>query len=471
MNKNKELAKNTLIITIGKISTQFISFLLLPLYTALLSKEEYGVVDLVNSYVQLILPIVILQMDQALLRYMIMSRNTEIDIKRCLSTTYILFGIQMIVATIIFLVVSPFANNKYLVYLYINVLSVVFSSYALQTARGFGDTMTYSISSFLGGALTVGCNVLFIAGWHMKAEGLLLAPVVGNLISSIYVLIRVKLWKYVRINRFDRNYLKQMFRYAWPLIPNAIIWWIVNASDRSIVLMFLGISDNGLLAVSHKFPTILTTIYNIFHISWTESAAIHLAEKDKDVFFSKVYDTIIRIFIAATLLLIGIMPFVFDILVNQNFKDAYYQIPIYSLASLFNVIVGLYSVIYISNMKTREIAKTSLYSGIINIFVHVLLIRHIGLYAAPISSAVAFGIMAIYRTFDSKKYIKRSINVKLLISSIFMLTLGLFAYYQENILFKCLSLVIAFTYSLVINFRNIKSIRTIVISRMKKESK
>ena len=58
MIRTKELGKNTLIITIGRISTQFITFLLLPLYTALLSTEEYGSVDLVTTIVQLLVPIV-----------------------------------------------------------------------------------------------------------------------------------------------------------------------------------------------------------------------------------------------------------------------------------------------------------------------------------------------------------------------------------------------------------------------------
>ena len=49
MNREKTLVKNTLIITIGKICTQLITFLLLPLYTGILSTEEYGVVDLLNT--------------------------------------------------------------------------------------------------------------------------------------------------------------------------------------------------------------------------------------------------------------------------------------------------------------------------------------------------------------------------------------------------------------------------------------
>ena len=42
MNQKKELIKNTIIISIGKFSTQLVSFLLLPLYTSLLKESEYG---------------------------------------------------------------------------------------------------------------------------------------------------------------------------------------------------------------------------------------------------------------------------------------------------------------------------------------------------------------------------------------------------------------------------------------------
>ena len=49
MSREKQLAKNTLIITVGKVCTQLISFFLLPLYTGILSTEEYGIVDLLNT--------------------------------------------------------------------------------------------------------------------------------------------------------------------------------------------------------------------------------------------------------------------------------------------------------------------------------------------------------------------------------------------------------------------------------------
>ena len=49
MNQKRELIKNTLIISIGKFSTQIVSFLLLPLYTSLLTTSEYGAYDFLNT--------------------------------------------------------------------------------------------------------------------------------------------------------------------------------------------------------------------------------------------------------------------------------------------------------------------------------------------------------------------------------------------------------------------------------------
>ena len=48
MSRKTELAKNTAILTVGKLCTQCISFFLLPLYTAILSTEEYGTFDLLH---------------------------------------------------------------------------------------------------------------------------------------------------------------------------------------------------------------------------------------------------------------------------------------------------------------------------------------------------------------------------------------------------------------------------------------
>ncbi len=464
MTKSKELAKNTVIITVGKISTQFLSFFLLPLYTALLTTDEYGSVDIVNTYVQLILPIVILQMDQSVFRFMIKGRDSKENTYKCITTGFVSFIFQVLIFSAVFFVISVIVKNKYAIYLYINVIAMALSSYSLQMARGIGDNISYSIASFLSGILTIGCNILFIAGLHMHAEGMLISSVVGNVFASLFALIRIKAFKFFDIKLFDKKFLKTMLRYSWPLIPNALIWWVVNASDRSIVLFFLGTSANGILAVSHKFPSLIMTIYNIFHLSWTESAALHLGEQDKNEFFSEIFDIVFKIFSSISILLIAFIPFIFNYFINENFLDSYYQVPIYSLASFFNVIVGLYSVVYIAEMRTGEIAKTSLFSGIINLVINIILIRFIGLYAASLSSAIAFGSMALYRALDVRKYIKQKVNYFVLITVIILFVMGFVSYYYRNIYIQWIYLIIALVYTVFLNWKIICKIISLINS-------
>ena len=71
MNKKKQFAKTTIIIFFGKVCTQLISFFLLPLYTAYLATAEYGLVDLIQTYVTLLVPIITLELEMSIFRYLI----------------------------------------------------------------------------------------------------------------------------------------------------------------------------------------------------------------------------------------------------------------------------------------------------------------------------------------------------------------------------------------------------------------
>ena len=167
MNRNKELAKNTVIITLGKVCTQFISFFLLPLYTALLTTEQYGAVDLVSTYVQLLLPIVIFQIDQAVFRYLIDKRKDLESETELISSTLAFAFLQFILFTLLFSIILICFKIPYGWFLYINVLAASLSSIFLQIVRGIVDNGSYAIASFLAGFFAVLLNVVFIAGLNI----------------------------------------------------------------------------------------------------------------------------------------------------------------------------------------------------------------------------------------------------------------------------------------------------------------
>ena len=85
MSKASSLAKNTAILAVGKLSSQLIGFVLLPLYTYYLSPSEYGFVDLVMVYIALLMPALTLQLEMASFRYLVDARKSESERTRVVS--------------------------------------------------------------------------------------------------------------------------------------------------------------------------------------------------------------------------------------------------------------------------------------------------------------------------------------------------------------------------------------------------
>lgn len=467
MSKGKDLAKNTAIVSIGKICTQLITFFLLPVYTAVLSNEEYGVVDLLNTLTSLLLPIVTLQIEQGIFRYLIDCReNNEKQIK--LITTIIRFMIiQSIACIVIFLCISPFIHNEYKYFLMANLLMGIFSSLLLQICRGLGDNATYAIGSFITGAFTVVLNVIFIVAFRWGAYGMLGATAISNFICAVYIFLKRKIYKYIKPKQFDKKILKEIIKYSVPLIPNMISWWIVSASDRTIISAVIGIAQNGIYSAANKFSGVFTTLYSVFNLTWTESASININSEDRDEFFSKILDFVIRFFGCLCLGTIAVMPFAFNILINEKFAEAYYQIPILILGSVFNILVSFVGSIYVAKKLTKEIAKTSIISAVINIFVNIVLIKSIGLYAASISTVIAYALMFIYRWIDVKKYVKFNVNKILMFALIIMYGVTIFTYYLKNSMISVIVLVIVVVFAIITNLNSVSYLKQIVKDKIK----
>lgn len=459
MSKGKELAKNTLIITIGKISTQFISFFLIPLYTTYLDTADYGTVDLINTYISLFVPIVTLQLEQAIFRFLIDARKDEEQKKVIISNIFRVIIIHSIIFLILGIVLSNFIILDYKYFLIINVIVCMVSSLNLQIARGLGETKVYTYGSMMTGLISVTLNVLLIAVIKMNAEGILISNCIANIICNIYLFKKLKLNNYIKTkSKKNPKMIKSMYKYSLPLIPNSISWWIINVSDRTIISLILGLSYNGIYSISNKFSNIYILIYNLFNLSWTESVSLYINDNNNKNFFEEMTNRMFNLFASICILIIAGLPMVFNWIIKGDYKLAYNYMPILLVASLFNVVVGLYSAVYVAKKETKELAKSSVISAIINIIVNLLLIKHIGLYAAAISTLVAYLVLMIYRYIDVKKYVNIKLNKKNLIILNLLLLVSIMCYYYSNIYLCILNLIIIIIMSIIINKELINSL-------------
>ena len=186
---------------------------------------------------------------------------------------------------------------------------------------------------------------------------------------------KTNLFAKIETKLINKTTIKELLAYSCPMIPNALSWWIVNVSDRTIISIFLGSSFNGIYSVSCKFSNIINSIFSIFNMSWQETAVLHIEDKDKDEFFSNMIDKLLMLFSATSLLIIAILPFVYNWIIGVDYHSSYKFIPILLYANLWSILINLIGGIYVAKKKTKEIAITTLISSILNIVINLIFIK------------------------------------------------------------------------------------------------
>lgn len=467
MSKTSSLIKNTIIIALGKISTQFISFLLLPLYTAYLAAGEFGVVDLITVIVSLTAPIIMLSLEMAVFRFLIDGRGVKERQASVITNSLQMVVYSTLTASLVYVVVMQFVVIPYAWLALCSVLASIGSNYCLQVARGFGDNVKYAIGSVIAGVSAILLNILFITICKMGATGMLLATVISNMLSALYLTYSLKIQKYINIKLINADKKRELLQYSLPLIPNGVSWWIVNAADRMIIAAMLGVTANGIYAVAYKFPQIFTAIYSFFGLSWAESASVHIKSADRDAFFSKVANMSLRVFGSfGAILIVGVSVF-FNILINAKYSEARLYVPLLIVGSLFNSIVGIYSAIYIAKKETRQVLNTSMVAAIISILLSVVLTPFIGLYGPAIALIAAYLGMAVFRHFDVKKSIKITYEPKAIIeiTVLYIICIGL--YYANSAYATAANVVLIGAGVVFINKNTLKIAKDTILKKMR----
>ena len=457
-SKNKEYVKNTIILMFGKFATQFMSFLLIPLYTHYLDTSDYGSVDLIQTYLSLLIPLLILRLDSAIFRFLIDERKKDDDDnkKRIITNVFLVLFIILVIFLVIYVAIASIFSFKYVWLIFVNVIAIMFSNILLQISRGLGNNKDYSIACVITATGTLVINCVLILCFGYNAGSILIATSIANIFCSIYIFFKLGVYKYISLKKYDRKLLKEMLKYSIPMIPNALSWWIVNVSDRTIISYVWGTAFNGIYTISSKFSNMIGSIFSIFNMSWQESASLHINDDDRDTFFSEMISNILILFTCITAIMIALLPFLYNVVVGEKYSDSYVYIPILLIANLFHIFIQLLGGIYIAKKETKKVMMTTIISAFINIVINLMFIKKYCLYAASISTLIAYVSMAVFRFFDVKKYVNLKIYFDKLLISIGFLSLTVFAYYLKNSIVVAICLVITLFLSLYINMDIIK---------------
>ncbi|MEI7918039.1 MAG: oligosaccharide flippase family protein [Candidatus Saccharibacteria bacterium] len=464
MSNKIELLKNTFILATGKLSAQLISFLLLPIYTAFLSPSEYGVLDLTIIYMALLVPIITIQLEMASFRFLIENRKNKVHQQQIISNVIQTVTLILVIFIVIYAIFYNYINIRYANLILLNVCLTAYSNLFLQFARGFGDNKRFSIASVIIGFTTLTTTIGLAIYGNLDVQGILLSLAFANFLCIIYLIFSLKLYKYINISSSNKDTKQKLLKYSYPLVPSAISWWIVSVSDRTIISIFLGIAANGIYAIANKYATIFNAIFAIFNMSWIESASIHIDDHNRDNFFSETANANIKVFGSLGLLLIAYIPLVFTDLVNRQYNEAYLYIPILTVAAFFNALAGFYSAIYIAKKLSKQVANISIVAAIINIIINLIFIQYIGIYAAALSTVIAYLAVSIHRHYDIKKYVSITYEKGIFINMAILYAFAIILYYYNNVIGNVLNAVIITIIAIVLNKSVIKVIKDKVLS-------
>lgn len=463
-NSYKSLVKNTSIFALGALGSKLIVFLIAPFYTYVMSTSDYGTVDILTSSVSLLIPFTTLLIYEAALRFLIARESSE---KTIFNNCFLIF----IVGNIIALIVSPFLLtwlNLYNYYWFFVVL-LIFTNYTTifgQFLRAKDDSWGFAISGVITTIFTVIFNIIFLFVFKKGIEGYFYSLILAQLATSIFVFVRCRTIQLISYRSIDYRMLKNMLAYSLPLVPNNIMWWIMNAGDKYVINFFLGTAANGIISVSYKIPTILTTLFSIFMQAWQISAVQEMNKETRNDFFKNVFKCISLLLFAVTMIIILFVQPLFAVIIDADFMEAWKYVPFLCVANLFNCMATFAGVVYITEKRSVRSFVTTLIGAIVNLVANFLLIQLLGLFGVAIGTVLGYFTVMILRFKDFKKYYGASLYSFELIASVILLFGDAVAYVCIDSPIKYIISAVSISLILVVYRREIKSVIFLAKNKM-----
>lgn len=403
-NKRIEyLVKNTLVFALGNVGTKLISFFLVPLYTNVLLKEEYGTVDLVISLGTFIVPILICNINEAVMRF---SLDKDADQTSIMSTGVLFIAVLSLLSVGIYPIIrlyEPLADValQACFYFWSSGCSIIL----LYNLRGKELLLKFTIGNIIHTLSIALLNIIFLVVLDYGIKGFLLAYILSNGITSIYAFVAGNVIKVIKHFKLDSKLIMNMLKYSIVLIPNSFMWWIMDSSNRVMLTSIVGVSSTGIYAVANKLPSLISTVSTIFNQAWNYSAIREEESADKEEYNNRVFSGLLGfVAVAGSILLLLTRP-ILKIYVEESYYGAWFITPPLIVGTCFLVMATFLSSQYTVHKDSKAFLFSASCGAVINLGLNLILIPKWHELGAAIATCIAYFIVLIYRTMDVRRYI------------------------------------------------------------------
>jgi O-antigen/teichoic acid export membrane protein len=426
MSLLKKLASETALYGLSSIVGRMLNYLLVPLYTGILSVSEYGVSSGIYAYASFGAVLFSYGMETAFFRFY----QKYDDKEKVFSTATISLIISsLVIALLIVLFASPLASftryegrENLFYYLAFILATDAIVSLPFAWLRQHGKAKRFALLKLLNIATNIGLNLFFyllcplmikkgystFTQFYTPANGIKYM-FIANLVSSASVMpFFIKEFSLIK-HGFDKKMWKTMFNYAFPLIFMGLAGMINETLDRILLKYWLANpaqADHqiGIYAANYKLSILITLFIQAFRFS----AEPFFFSRMKNDDAQKTYATVMHYFIIVCSIIFLVVLFYLDIFKHFLRQKTYWEgLKIVPILLLANVFLGIYfnlSIWYKITNKTKIGAAVSVVGAMITLLLNFLLIPRMGYEGAAWTTLLCYFSMCAMSYFLGQKY-------------------------------------------------------------------
>lgn len=411
MEKYKYLLKNVGIMTLASFGTKILSFLMVPLYTNILSTEAYGTYDIYQTALFLIVPVLSLNIADGIMRFSLDETYDKrevfmVGVRRYIAACVLcilLVGVNQCFSIIETLTLYP---QFFVLYFVTSLMSDVLNNYA----RGIEKVSDVAIGGIIGSVSMLTLNVLFLLVFKWGLVGYFVANCLSFASTDLYLLIKLKIWKVISWKPENRSLKKEMVAYSVPMGFGNIGWWINNVSDRYIVTWICGLAANGVYSVAYKIPSLLSMFQQIFNQAWTISA-VKEYDQDSSEFYSTIYKAYNMCMVITCAGLILFDKVIAKILFGAEFYEAWKYAPFLMISVVFGALVQLLGGIFSAAKESKAFGNTILIGAAANTVMNVAFVYTCGPLGAAIATSLSYMLIWVLRLYKVTRQMKLDISL------------------------------------------------------------
>jgi len=408
-SKREKLFKSTILLGIGNLGSKLLTMLIVPLCTYVIDPSDMGTYDMLNTLSQLLVPVAMLGLSEALFRWLL---DTDSEFSNIMSNWVAVFFQTISAFTIIYSFVWFIFDFEHAGLLYFMILTTCIYNCLQFATRGLHNKKTFAIQGVVYGIVVCLSDYIFVIRMKIGYVGLLYSVILANMVSNCIMLFKQPHILTSSIKSVHRDFAirKQMLIYAILLVPNSVCWWVMQGSGRFFVRYFFSDDDAGVFAISMKFPSLMAMVTTVFFLAWQEQAVEEYKNEGRDKYYTEIFVEYFRILISALLFLMPAVDVFIHFFTDLDYHDAMlYSAPLL-MGGAFSAFANFYGTGYTSAKKTLGSLLSTGGGAILNVLFNVLLIVPLGIHGVAVAFFLAQMSVWLIRVIHTRKYFAIYIN-------------------------------------------------------------